>query len=64
MLPEGKRISTHHKLAGIVFSSITTDGLGWMVYTELTLTGLQGLPVPAAAIAAGWLRMCDLVENV
>ncbi len=31
----------------MVFSAIAAGGQGWMVYRELTLAGLQGLPVPA-----------------
>ena len=55
---KGARISTHHNLADIVFASIAKTDQGWTVYRELTLTGLQGLPVPAAAMA-DWSRMCD-----
>ncbi len=33
-----------------------------MVYRDLTLAGLQGLPVPAAAIAE-WSRMCDEITD-
>ena len=55
---KGARISAHHNLAGMVFSAIAAGGHGWMVYRELTLAGLQGLPVPAAAIAE-WSRMWD-----
>ncbi len=59
---KGARISAHHNLAGIVFSAIAAGGQGWMVYRELTLVGLQGLPVPAAAIAE-WSRMCDEITD-
>ena len=55
---KGALISTHHNLADIVFASIAKTDQGWTVYRELTLTGLQGLPVPAAAMA-DWSRMCD-----
>jgi hypothetical protein len=55
---KGARISTHHNLSDIVFASIAKTDQGWTVYRELTLTGLQGLPVPAAAMA-DWSRMCD-----
>ncbi len=48
---KGARISAHHNLAGMVFSAIAAGGQGWMVYRELTLAGLKGLPIPAAAIA-------------
>ena len=44
---KGARISAHHNLAGMVFSAIAAGGQGWMVYRELTLAGLQSLPVPA-----------------
>ena len=59
---KGARISAHHNLAGIVFASITKAGQGWTVYRELTLTGLQGLPVPAAAMD-DWARMCDALMD-
>ena len=61
---KGARISAHHNhdLAGRVFSAIAAGGQGWMVYRELTLAGLQGLPVPAAAIA-DWSRMCDEITD-
>ena len=39
-------------------SNISTAGKGWAVKRELTLFGLMGLPVPAAAMAA-WHSMCD-----
>jgi hypothetical protein len=59
---KGARISAHHNLAGMVFSAIAAGGQGWMVYRELTLAGLQGLPVPATAIAE-WSRMCDEITD-
>jgi hypothetical protein len=59
---KGARISAHHNLAGKVFAAIAAADQGWMVHRELTLTGLQGLPVPAAAIV-DWSRMChDLMD--
>ena len=46
----------------MVFSSIAASGQGRTVYRERTLAGLQGLQVPAAAIA-DWLRMCDEITD-
>jgi hypothetical protein len=59
---KGARILAHHNLAGMVFSAIAAGGQGWMVYRKLTLAGLEGLPVPAAAIAE-WSRMCDEITD-
>ncbi len=59
---KGARISAHHNLAGMVFLAMAAGGHGWMVYRELTLAGLQGLQVPAAA-KAEWSGMCDEITD-
>lgn len=55
---KGARIAAHHTLAGMVFDVIRDAGRGWAVHRELTVAGLQGLPVPQDAMA-DWGRMCD-----
>lgn len=56
------RIAAHHNLAGMTFDYIATRGQGWKVYRELTLVGLQGLPVPEDAMQ-DWYRMCDELND-
>ena len=48
----------HHHLAGTIFDFIASASQGWRVYRELTLTGLQGLPVPEHSLT-DWHHMCD-----
>jgi hypothetical protein len=55
---KGARIAAHHTLAGMVFDTVRDAGGSWAVYRELTAAGLQGIPVPADAMA-DWYRMCD-----
>ena len=55
---KGARIAAHHTLAGIVFKAIRDAGGGWDVHRELTVAGLQGIPVPADAMT-DWYRMFD-----
>jgi ribonuclease HI len=52
------RIAAHHHLAGTIFDFISSAGQGWRVYRELTLAGLQGLPVPEHSMT-DWYHMCD-----
>jgi hypothetical protein len=42
----------------MVFDRVRDAGQGWTVHRELTVVGLQGLPVPQDAVA-DWGRMCD-----
>ena len=46
----------------MTFDYIATRGQGWKVYRELTLVGLQGLPVPEDAMQ-DWYRMCDELND-
>ena len=52
------RIAAHHHLAGTIFDFISSAGQGWRVYRELTLAGLQGLPVPEHSMI-DWYHKCD-----
>jgi hypothetical protein len=55
---KGARIAVHHSLAGMVFDMVRDAGRGWAVHRELTVAGLQGIPVPEDAMT-DWYRMCD-----
>ena len=47
----------------MIFNTIREAGGGWDVHRELTVAGLQGIPVPQVAMG-DWHRMCDeLVEQ-
>ena len=55
---KGARIAAHHTLAGMIFDTVREAGGGWDIHRELTVAGLQGIPVPQAAMG-DWYRMCD-----
>ena len=55
---KGARIAAHHTLAGMVFNAVIDAGGGWAVHRELTVAGLQGIPMPQDAMT-DWYRMCD-----
>jgi ribonuclease HI len=59
---KGARIAAHHTLAGMVFNAIRAAGGGWDVHRELTVAGLQGIPVPADAMQ-DWYRMFDYLTD-
>jgi hypothetical protein len=42
----------------MVFNVVRDAGGGWTVHRELTVAGLQGIPVPQEAMT-DWYRMCD-----
>ena len=56
------RIAAHHTLAGMVFNAVRDAGGGWAVHRELTVAGLQGIPVPQDAMT-DWYRMCDEITD-
>jgi ribonuclease HI len=59
---KGARIAAHHTLAGMVFNAIRAAGGGWDVHRELTVAGLQGIPVPEDAMQ-DWYRMFDYLTD-
>ena len=52
------QVPAHHTLAGMVFNMIRDSGGGWAVHRELTVAGLQGIPVPQD-VMTDWYCMCD-----
>ena len=59
---KGARIAAHHTLAGMVFNAVRAAGGGWDVHRELTVAGLQGIPVPVDAMQ-DWYRMFDYLTG-
>jgi ribonuclease HI len=56
------RKAAHHTLAGMVFNAVRAAGEGWDVHRELTVAGLQGIPVPVDAMT-DWYRMFDYLTD-
>ncbi len=51
-------IAAHCMLAGIVFAAVQGAGRGWVVHHELSVIGLQGLPMqPAVTVMPDWISM-------
>ncbi len=59
---ERARIAAHHTLAGMVFNAVRAAGGGSDVHRELTVAGLQGIPVPVDAMQ-DWYRMFDYLTD-
>ncbi len=57
------RIRTHHKIAKRLWQGIRAAAEGWVITTEQTVAGLQGLPQPAERID-DWQRAWDEMADV
>ena len=60
---KGARIAAHHTLAGMIFNTIREAGGGWDVHRELTVAGLQGIPVVCTSRSRRRWLVCVVLDT-